>query len=118
MTTHDSTAAGVPNGTLTPQQHAPSSSNSEAHSAEHSQATGNVSGEADANLDLLDVEHDGTELEVPPNPIPLSEVCADVNRRISAFLALDAGNDEAVRRTQGHVRASSEIIARALEEYG
>jgi hypothetical protein len=55
---------------------------------------------------------------VPPNPIPLSEVCRDVNARVMAFLALDAGKDEAVRKTQEHVRASADVIAQALQEYG
>jgi hypothetical protein len=117
--TAEAAASSATNGSLTPQQS--SLSNSAAQHPRPSDLTTavrSVGGEADASLDLLDDEHDGTELDVPPNPVPLSEVCRDVNARVTAFLALDAGKDEAVRKTQEHVRASADVIAQALQEYG
>ena len=118
MTTEDA-APYATNGSLTPQQ--PLSSSKAAQQqppSDPTTAVRSVGGEADASLDLLDHEHDGTELDVPPNPVPLSEVCRDVNARVTAFLALDAGNDEAIRTTQEHVKASADVIAQALRDYG
>ncbi|ETN45107.1 uncharacterized protein HMPREF1541_09983 [Cyphellophora europaea CBS 101466] len=130
LTTTTPTTATA-NGTLTPQQQqqqprsesqfqietgsAPAANPSSVEAKATSVRS--VGGEADASLELLDDEHDGAELEVPPNLVPLREVCADVHARVTAFLTLDVGADETVWRTQAQVRASVEVIRRALEEY-
>lgn len=119
-TTPTPTMTTATNGSLTPQREPQSlQSNSLAQPPlDPAKAAGDVGGEADASAEFLDDEHDGTELDVPPNPVPLSEVCRDVNARVAAFLALDSKGDDAVRRTQEHVRESVDVLTRALDEYG
>lgn len=50
-------------------------------------------------------------------PTPsLSEVCADFNARVTAFLAAESP-DDTTARTQEQTRIALEVIKRALEEY-
>lgn len=56
-------------------------------------------------------------LPVAPNPVPLSEVCADVHGRVERLLAATEV-DEVTRRTQQQVRESMDIMSKALDEYG
>jgi FAD synthetase len=98
-----------------------------------------VDGEADASVPVLssnsksdDVYQDRSRTDpttqdevygVPSNPLPLSAVCADVHRRLVAFLDADPDIDsthdaQTVRQTQARVRESLAVIEQALVEYG
>lgn len=84
-----------------------------------------VDAAADAFGGTADQPHKGVEaavegeevLSAAPNPVPLSEVCADVYRRVQNFLAVE-GRDEVMTRTQVQVRESMDVMAQALVEYG
>ena len=100
--------ATLTNGSIPDPSHPPPVSSTQTKDASRS-----ADGEADA---YLHSEHDD-EIEIPPNPTPLSEVCADVHARVTAFLE-SPSQDETVKRTQEQARLSIGVIEEALKEYG
>lgn len=50
-------------------------------------------------------------------PCPLSEICAELRRKVTTFLD-ETVEDEILRAAQGQVRVSIGVIEEALKRYG